>query len=149
MLSSGWSSPATRTTARPGMYPFPAANEILREPLAMEDGYLLLPDSPGLGIEVDESIVEKYPFIPGPWSYFKIDSPPETVAVTGDHSVKWVEGEQPKLKNGSFAYIIDWNGRGDRRGLVAEVACFCGADRRGFGGGFTWRHRMTIESIGD
>ena len=49
---------------------------------------------PGLGVEIDESIVEKYPFIPGPWSYFKIDSPPETVAVTGDHSVKWVEGDQ-------------------------------------------------------
>ena len=84
--------PCYSNDGRPGMYPFPVADEILREPLAMEDGYLVLPDGPGLGIEVDESIVEKYPFIPGPWSYFKIDSPPETVAVTGDHSVKWVEG---------------------------------------------------------
>jgi len=33
---------------------------------------------------------KKYPFIPGPWSFFRIDSPLETVAVTGDHSVKWV-----------------------------------------------------------
>jgi hypothetical protein len=33
-------------------------------------------------------------FIPGPWSFFRIDSPPETIAVTGDHSVKWVEGEE-------------------------------------------------------
>ena len=84
--------PCYSNDSRPGMYPFPAADEILKEPLVMEDGYLVLPDGPGLGIEVDESIVEKYPFIPGPWSYFKIDSPPETVAVTGDHSVKWVEG---------------------------------------------------------
>ena len=87
--------PCYSNDSRPGMYQFPAADEILKEPLVMEDGYLVLPDGPGLGIEVDESIVEKYPFIPGPWSYFKIDSPPETVAVTGDHSVKWVEGEQP------------------------------------------------------
>jgi|TARA_B100001250_G_scaffold413896_1_gene449671 L-alanine-DL-glutamate epimerase-like enolase superfamily enzyme len=75
----------------PGMYPFAASEEILKEPLAIEDGHLIMPDGPGLGVMVDEGIVEKYPFIPGPWSYFKIDSPPETVAVTGDHSVKWVD----------------------------------------------------------
>jgi len=38
-------------------------------------------------------VIEKYPFIPGPWSFFRIDSPLETVAVTGDHSVKWVAAE--------------------------------------------------------
>jgi hypothetical protein len=38
-------------------------------------------------------VIEKYPFITVPWSFFKINSPPETVAVTGDHSVKWVEAE--------------------------------------------------------
>jgi hypothetical protein len=38
-------------------------------------------------------VIEKYPWIPGPWSYFKIHSPPETIAVTGDHSVKWVEAK--------------------------------------------------------
>ena len=75
----------------PGMYPFPASEEILKEPLEIVGGNLIMPDGPGLGVIVDEGIVEKYPFIPGPWSYFKIDSPPETVAVTGDHSVKWIE----------------------------------------------------------
>jgi hypothetical protein len=75
------------------MYPFAASEEILKDPLSIEDGHLIMPDGPGLGVMVDEGIVEKYPFIPGPWSYFKIDSPPETVAVTGDHSVKWVDGE--------------------------------------------------------
>jgi len=39
---------------------------------------------------VDERVIEKYPFIPGPWSFSPIDSPPETVAVTGDHREKWV-----------------------------------------------------------
>jgi L-alanine-DL-glutamate epimerase-like enolase superfamily enzyme len=82
--------PCYSNGGRPGMYPFPLADEILREPLAIESGDLIVPQSPGLGIEIDERVIEKYPFIPGPWSFFKIDSPPETVAVTGDHSVKWV-----------------------------------------------------------
>jgi L-alanine-DL-glutamate epimerase-like enolase superfamily enzyme len=79
--------------ARPGrqvMYPWPLAEEILREPLALEHGDLLVPAGPGLGVEIDERVIKKYPFIPGPWSFFRLDSPAETVAVTGDHSVKWV-----------------------------------------------------------
>lgn len=75
---------------RPVMYPWPLAEEILREPFEIERGELVVPKTPGLGIEIDERVIEKYPFIPGPWSFFRIDSPPETVAVTGDHSVKWI-----------------------------------------------------------
>ena len=45
--------------------------------------------SPGLGVRVDESVIERYPWIPGPWSFFRVDSPPGTWAVTADHSVKW------------------------------------------------------------
>jgi hypothetical protein len=75
------------------MYPFPLADEILREPLALEQGDLIVPNGPGLGVEVNERVVEKYPFIPGPWSFFRIDSPQETVAVTGDHSVRWVAAQ--------------------------------------------------------
>ena len=78
---------------KPGMYPFPVADEILSEPLDLEDGYLVMPDRPGIGVEIDESVVETYPFIPGPWSIFHIDSPPETLAVDGDHSVPWVDVE--------------------------------------------------------
>ena len=73
-----------------GMYPFPLSDEILREPLAIENGDLVVPKGPGLGVWIDERVIEKYPFIPGPWSFFRLDSPAETVAVTGDHSVKWV-----------------------------------------------------------
>ena len=87
--------PCHSNNGRPGMYPFPLADEILREPLAIERGDLIVPRGPGLGVEIDERVIEKYPFIPGPWSFFKIDSPPETVAVTGDHSVKWVEAPPP------------------------------------------------------
>src|SRR6185312_15743856 len=75
---------------RPVMYPWPLAEEILREPFPIERGDLIVPKGPGLGIEIDERVIEKYPFIPGPWSFFRIDSPLETVAVTGDHSVKWI-----------------------------------------------------------
>jgi L-alanine-DL-glutamate epimerase-like enolase superfamily enzyme len=75
---------------RPAMYPFPLADEILSEALEIEDGYLVLPEKPGLGIDINETIIEKYPFIPGPWSIFELDSPAQTVAVTGDHSLKWV-----------------------------------------------------------
>lgn len=83
--------PCYANNGKPGMYPFPLADEILRDPLTIEHGDLIVPGEPGLGIEIDERVIEKYPFIPGPWSFFKINSPPETVAVTGDHSVKWVE----------------------------------------------------------
>lgn len=83
--------PCYSNSGRAGMYPFPTSDEILTEPMEIKNGYLTVPSGPGLGIEVDEKVLEKYPFIPGPWSFFRIDSPRETVAVTGDHSVKWVE----------------------------------------------------------
>jgi L-alanine-DL-glutamate epimerase-like enolase superfamily enzyme len=71
------------------MYPFPLATEILSEPLPIERGYLTAPREPGLGVRVNESVIERYPWIPGPWSFFRVDSPPGTWAVTADHSVKW------------------------------------------------------------
>jgi L-alanine-DL-glutamate epimerase-like enolase superfamily enzyme len=81
--------PCYATPSRAGMYPFPLAEEILKEPLRIEHGDLIVPRSPGLGVEVDEGVVERYPWIPGPWSYFQIDSPRETRAVTADHSEPW------------------------------------------------------------
>ncbi len=75
-----------------GMYPFPLAAEILTEPLPIVRGELLVSREPGLGVVVDESVVERYPWLPGPWSYFRTDSPAETRAVVGDHSVPWDQG---------------------------------------------------------
>lgn len=82
--------PCYSTSTRAGMYPFPLAAEILKEPLQLDAGDLIVPRKPGLGVEVDESVVERYPWIPGPWSYFRTDSPAESRAVGADHSVKWL-----------------------------------------------------------
>jgi L-alanine-DL-glutamate epimerase-like enolase superfamily enzyme len=84
--------PCYAAPRRAGMYPFPLASEVLKEPLEIDHGDLIVPRSPGLGVTVDESVIERYPWIPGPWSYFRIDSPAETLAVTSDHSVKWERG---------------------------------------------------------
>ena len=75
--------------AQAGMYPFPLAAEILKDPLEISRGDLVVPRAPGLGVAVDESVVERYPWIPGPWSLFRTDSPAETRAVIADHSVPW------------------------------------------------------------
>ncbi|HEX6223393.1 MAG TPA: mandelate racemase/muconate lactonizing enzyme family protein [Chryseolinea sp.] len=83
--------PCYSSPGKAGMYPFPLSDEILVEELEIENGFLNLPDGPGLGIRVNESVIGKYPFIPGPWSFFHQDSPRRTIAVTGDHSVKWVK----------------------------------------------------------
>ncbi|MBM3335908.1 hypothetical protein FJY63_14715, partial [Candidatus Sumerlaeota bacterium] len=84
--------PCYASRGQPGMYPFPISDEILNEPLAIQDGRLIVPDGPGLGIAINERVIEEYPPIPGPWSFFRLDSPAETIAVIGDHSVKWVSG---------------------------------------------------------
>ncbi|MBI2688817.1 MAG: mandelate racemase/muconate lactonizing enzyme family protein [Acidobacteria bacterium] len=84
-------APCYTTPGRKFMYEWPLASEILAEPLAIEKGELFVPRSAGLGIEVDESVIEKYPWKPGPWSYFTLISPPGTHAVTSDHSIAWAE----------------------------------------------------------
>ena len=83
--------PCYSAPGRKGMYPFPLAGEILTDKLHISEGYLQVPDSPGLGISVNEKVISRYPFIPGPWSFFHQESPEETIAVTGDHSIKWIK----------------------------------------------------------
>jgi L-alanine-DL-glutamate epimerase-like enolase superfamily enzyme len=80
--------PCYSSPGRAGMYPFPLAAEILAEPLELNAGDLILPPRPGLGVAIDESVVKRYPWIPGPWSYFRTDSPVETHGVTSDHSIR-------------------------------------------------------------
>ena len=72
------------------MYEFPLAEEILKQPLEIVEGDLIVPRTPGLGVEVNEDVIEKYPWQPGPWSTFTLIDPPGTWAVYNDHSVQWV-----------------------------------------------------------
>ena len=76
--------PCYSTPDRAGMYPFPLASEILTEPLNLDRGQLVVSRAPGLGVTVDESVAERYPWLPGPWSYFRTDSPAQTKPVTSD-----------------------------------------------------------------
>jgi hypothetical protein len=59
----------------------------------MPYGRIPISGGPGMGININEDVIEKYPFIPGPWSIFKLDSPAEAISVTGDHSRRWVKGK--------------------------------------------------------
>ncbi|HLH32760.1 MAG TPA: mandelate racemase/muconate lactonizing enzyme family protein [Terriglobia bacterium] len=50
---------------RPGLIEFntsqgPLSRELVNDPLQLEDGYLRVPDGPGLGVEVNEKTIEKY-----------------------------------------------------------------------------------------
>ena len=67
------------------MYPYPLADEILQEPLCIEDGEMLIPDGVGLGIQIDVSVIERYPYVTGPWSIFRLTSPPQEILISGDH----------------------------------------------------------------
>ncbi|MDP6357550.1 MAG: mandelate racemase/muconate lactonizing enzyme family protein [Planctomycetota bacterium] len=78
---------------QPVMYPFPLADEILTEPLAIEGGDLIMSDAPGLGVEINEDVVSKYPYIKGAWSIFEIDSPRQTLHLSGDHALVWDAGK--------------------------------------------------------
>lgn len=56
-----------------GMYPFPLAEDILKTDLTIENATLTLPDGPGLGVDVDESVIDEYPYIEGAWTEFIYD----------------------------------------------------------------------------
>jgi L-alanine-DL-glutamate epimerase-like enolase superfamily enzyme len=82
-------APCYSTPGRKFMYEWPLASEILASPLQIEDGNLVVPRAPGLGVAIDESVIDRYPWQPGPWSDFTLISPPGTHAVTSDHSIAW------------------------------------------------------------
>ncbi|MEA3408306.1 MAG: galactonate dehydratase [Chloroflexota bacterium] len=42
----------------------PPKSEIVRSTLELEDGFLIVPDAPGIGVELNEEALDKYPFRP-------------------------------------------------------------------------------------
>jgi L-alanine-DL-glutamate epimerase-like enolase superfamily enzyme len=50
------------------MTPNPLKEELFKDKLAVKDGYLDIPDKPGLGVELIEGLAEQYPYIPGYWN---------------------------------------------------------------------------------
>jgi galactonate dehydratase len=44
----------------------PPKNDLLVENLELDNGYLLLPDRPGIGVELKPDVAERYPFAPMP-----------------------------------------------------------------------------------
>ena len=42
----------------------PPKSEIVKSPLKLENGYLIIPDAPGIGVELAEDAAEKYPYRP-------------------------------------------------------------------------------------
>ncbi len=94
MLVEWLEYPCYSTSTQAGMYPFPLAADILREPLEIDNGDLIVSRRPGLGVDVDETVIERYPWIEGPWSYFELAEPRGTFPVTADHSEKWAPGAE-------------------------------------------------------
>lgn len=67
--------PAFETDDHPGMYPFPLADDILKSPLDPSGGALTVPDTPGLGVEIDLAVLDTYPYVEGPWTEFHYEEP--------------------------------------------------------------------------
>ena len=38
----------------------PLSREMCKNPIRLENGYVRVPQGPGLGVEVDEAVIEKY-----------------------------------------------------------------------------------------
>ena len=47
------------------MLPNPLRDEMNLEPFVIKDGELQKPRLPGLGIQLTEQLIEKYPYLPG------------------------------------------------------------------------------------
>lgn len=51
----------------------PLLTELLVEPIKLENGYFTVPDLPGLGVFINEEIINKYPYLPGREQRFKVE----------------------------------------------------------------------------
>jgi L-alanine-DL-glutamate epimerase-like enolase superfamily enzyme len=58
------------------MTPNPLKEGLFTETLAVRDGYLEIPDKPGLGVKIREGLEEEYPYDPDPWNVPDPGMPP-------------------------------------------------------------------------
>jgi galactonate dehydratase len=42
----------------------PRGNQLVKKPLKVEKGCLVVPDEPGIGVELDDSALDRFPMIP-------------------------------------------------------------------------------------
>ncbi|AEH39003.1 mandelate racemase/muconate lactonizing enzyme family protein [Halopiger xanaduensis] len=65
--------PLFDTEVDPGMYPFDLAFDLIEGQPDITGGVLSVSDEPGLGVELNEDVIEQYPFRDGPWTEFHYD----------------------------------------------------------------------------
>lgn len=53
----------------------PLKEEVFKEPLVVNKGYMDLPDKPGFGVEVIDNVAQKFPYIPGNYAKPNPDLP--------------------------------------------------------------------------
>ena len=63
------------TEEHPGLFRWPLVEEILVKPLEMRNSYLTVPQGPGLGVEVSEDALSKYPYVDIPYNAYLYSVP--------------------------------------------------------------------------
>jgi D-galactarolactone cycloisomerase len=58
--------PCYSTQGRVGRYSFALGDDLLKQPVPIENGELIIPATPGLGVEVNEAVTQRYPWKSGP-----------------------------------------------------------------------------------
>jgi L-alanine-DL-glutamate epimerase-like enolase superfamily enzyme len=58
--------PCYSTRERAGKYPFALGDALLKQPVVIENGELIVSTAPGLGAEVNEAVTQRYPWKSGP-----------------------------------------------------------------------------------
>jgi len=72
----GWMEwPQYSGEGRSGTYPFRLAEQMLHTPLWIDKGELIVPEAPGLGVKVNESVIRRFPYRTGPCSSFQPAGP--------------------------------------------------------------------------
>jgi L-rhamnonate dehydratase len=59
------------SNGEPGMYPNELAFDIIEGQPQLENGTLTVPDGHGLGVTINDDVVEAYPFVDGAWTEFQ------------------------------------------------------------------------------